>query len=120
MHAFQFVHALQDGGTVGTVKKMTSKGWVESFNGQAVWPALPLPPVEEYEADLQQRFDKLKDFLCDFIPGKGQGQSELEGGEGHAANRDSGVDRVCLYSSPSRHFRARCRFALNRGGDGYD
>jgi hypothetical protein len=34
--------------------------WLDSFHGEAIWPAHPLPPVEEYAADLEQRFSKLK------------------------------------------------------------
>ena len=37
------------------------KKWLESFKkGEAIWPALPLPPAEMYEQDLLLRFDKLK------------------------------------------------------------
>ena len=34
--------------------------WIDSFHGEAIWPAHPLPPVEDYAADLEQRFSKLK------------------------------------------------------------
>ena len=42
--------------------------WLDSFNGEAIWPALPLPPVEEYEADLALRFNKLK-VCCHLVSG---------------------------------------------------
>ena len=41
----------------------TGETWLDSFHGEAIWPAHPLPPVELYAEDLEQRVCKLKVLL---------------------------------------------------------
>ena len=96
-------------GLSGAAERPASREWLDSFHG-AEWPALPLPADTEYRADLHQRVEKLRAFLAGHLPTDDENGREAveEGGEG----------RVCVYASPPRHFRARCRFALNRDDDG--
>ena len=96
-------------GVCRAAERPASREWLDSFHG-AEWPALPLPADTEYRADLHQRVEKLRAFLAGHLPTDDENGREAveEGGEG----------RVCVYASPPRHFRARCRFALNRDDDG--
>ena len=87
------------------------RGWLDSFEGEALWPTLPLPSAEQYEADLAARFAKLQLFLGEHArPGSGDG--------GEADSHRSAEGAVCVLGSPPRNFRARCRFALERDADG--
>ncbi len=54
---------LLDGGACLPGPRMaesTGQTWLDSFHGEAIWPAHPLPPVELYAEDLEQRVCKLK------------------------------------------------------------
>ena len=95
-------------GLSGAAERPASREWLDSFHG-AEWPALPLPADTEYRADLHQRVEKLRAFLAGHLPTDENGRE---------AGEEDGEGRVCVYASPPRHFRARCRFALNRDDDG--
>jgi hypothetical protein len=71
--------------------------------------------VEGYEADLALRFSKLQTFLHEHLPvvDTEQRWRPAEDGKGELP-----PDAISCHASPPRHFRARCRFALERGDDG--
>jgi hypothetical protein len=86
--------------------------WLDGFHGEAIWPALPLPPPEQYDTDLAFRFSKLTAFLHQHLPVAG-----LEASETGDRGQERCLETLGVYGSPARHFRARCRFALQRGDD---
>ena len=95
-----------------------SQEWLDSFKGEAIWPALPLPPVERYEDDLALRFSKLQTFLHEHLPVVDKQQRSRAAAQGGANAEDGKGEAISCHASPPRHFRARCRFALERGDDG--
>lgn len=97
-----------------TRPRRSTTSWLDSFEGEAIWPALPLPAVELYEEDLHARFEKLKAFLGDHLPAVDQRASQQP-----AAATEVAQDVMRVYGSPPRHFRARCRFGLGRDADGH-